>query len=167
MRLLDRHHKRGFAWIPVLIVAAIVILVVMAVLWYLHRHPHFFGVHHRNPAAHAWDKNKPASPSKKAHGDPYEIEGPAKERTLLHRVLPQYPDWAEEQGLQGAVELSFQVLEDGSVGPNITVIHTSMSTALDTLCQDALHQWKFSSGPVAKEESIIRFHFSLHDSAPR
>jgi TonB family protein len=95
----------------------------------------------------------------------FDLEGPLGNRPILHKVIPQYPSWAEEQGIVGSVQLYFTVTPDGSVRSNIQVRRTTGYPALDQLGVDALKQWKFAPLQAADEGKgewgLITFNFSL------
>jgi TonB family protein len=95
----------------------------------------------------------------------FEISGPLTNRPIVYKVIPEYPAWAEEQGIMGSVRLYFTVDSGGNVRSNIRVTKTTGYPALDQLGIDALKQWKFS--PLQSEDEgkgqwgIITFNFSL------
>lgn len=95
----------------------------------------------------------------------FEIAGPLNNRPIVHKVIPQYPAWAEEQGIIGSVRLYFTVTPDGVVRTNIRVTKTTGYPQLDQLGIDALKQWRFAPLNAADEGKgewgIITFNFSL------
>lgn len=95
----------------------------------------------------------------------FEIAGPLNNRTIAHKVIPQYPAWAEEQGIIGSVRLYFTVTPEGTVRTNIRVTKTTGYPQLDQLGIDALKQWRFAALGTADEGrgewGIITFNFSL------
>ncbi len=94
----------------------------------------------------------------------FEISGPLTNRPITYKVIPEYPAWAEEQGIMGSVRLYFTVDSAGNVRSGIRVQKTTGNQALDQLGIEALKQWKFSPLPGAAEEGqwgIITFNFSL------
>lgn len=94
-----------------------------------------------------------------------ELEGPIGSRTIIKKVIPQYPAWAEEQGIIGSVRIYFTVAADGSVRSNLRVTKTTGYPQLDQLGIDALKQWRFAPAPTGTDEGsqwgIITFNFSL------
>jgi protein TonB len=85
-------------------------------------------------------------------------------RPISFKVIPEYPAWAEEQGIMGSVRLYFTVDADGNVRTNIRVTKTTGYPALDQLGIDALKKWKFvplSGGGDEGQWGIITFNFSL------
>ncbi len=94
----------------------------------------------------------------------FDIAGPLGNRTILHKVIPQYPAWAEEQGIIGSVRIWFTVTSDGQVRSNMRVTKTTGYPELDKLALDALKQWRFASfnsNDEASQWGIITFTFSL------
>lgn len=94
----------------------------------------------------------------------FEIAGPLNNRTITHKVIPQYPAWAEEQGIIGSVRIWFTVTSDGTVRSNMRVTKTTGYPDLDKLALEALKQWQFASFASSDESSqwgIITFTFSL------
>lgn len=95
----------------------------------------------------------------------FELAGPLNNRPISHKVIPQYPAWAEEQGIIGSVRLYFTVTPEGVVRSNIRVTKTTGYPQLDQLGIDALKQWKFAPLSAADEGKgewgILTFNFSL------
>ncbi len=95
----------------------------------------------------------------------FDISGPLNNRPIVKKVIPQYPAWAEEQGIIGSVRLYFTVTPEGTVRPNIRVTKTTGYPQLDQLGIDALKQWQFapskSTDQGEGEWGIITFNFSL------
>jgi TonB family protein len=94
----------------------------------------------------------------------FDIAGPLNNRPILHKVIPQYPAWAEEQGIIGSVRIWFTVTPEGQVRSNMRVTKTTGYPELDKLALDALKQWRFAGFASADEASqwgIITFTFSL------
>ena len=94
----------------------------------------------------------------------FDIAGPLNNRPIMHKVIPQYPAWAEEQGIIGSVRIWFTVTPEGTVRTNMRVTKTTGYPDLDKLALDALKQWQFSTVDSTDESSqwgIITFTFSL------
>ncbi len=106
-----------------------------------------------------------AGGSAKAKGKKgFEIAGPLNNRPILHKVIPQYPAWAEEQGIIGSVRIWFTVTPDGAVRTNMRVTKTTGYPELDKLALDALKEWRFAVFNTSDDSSqwgIITFTFSL------
>jgi len=99
----------------------------------------------------------------------FEITGPLSRRTVLHKVIPSYPEWAEKQGIEAGVSVHFVVLSNGKVKDNIYVVRTSGYPVIDKLVMEALRDWQFASleGDLyGKEEwGVLTFYFSLEGGA--
>ena len=95
----------------------------------------------------------------------FEISGKLANRTILKKVIPQYPSWAEEQGIIGTLRLYFTVTPEGLVRSNIKVTKTTGNPQLDQVGIDALTQWQFAPQPTGNDDDvqwgIITFTFSL------
>jgi TonB family protein len=94
----------------------------------------------------------------------FEIAGPLNNRPITHKAIPQYPAWAEEQGIIGSVRIWFTVTSDGAVRSNMRVTKTTGYPDLDRLALEALKQWQFapfSSSDESSQWGIITFTFSL------
>ncbi len=94
----------------------------------------------------------------------FEISGPLNNRPILHKVIPPYPAWAEEQGIIGSVRIWFTVTSDGHVRSNMRVTKTTGYPDLDKLALDALKEWTFAVSNTNDDSSqwgIITFTFSL------
>ncbi|MBI4375659.1 MAG: energy transducer TonB [Elusimicrobia bacterium] len=95
----------------------------------------------------------------------WSIDGPAGNRRLIRRVLPQSPDWVSKRGLELTVEVKFQVLEDGSVKLGAVIRKTSGFPEIDQLALEALKKWKFESIPARPDNpatwGTVTFHFLM------
>ncbi len=91
------------------------------------------------------------------------IDGPLSNRHVLHRIIPTYPQWAEEQGIMGVVRIYFTVGQDGLVRSNLRIDKTTGNQELDRLAIDALRQWRFSAtaNDDGHQWGVITFTFSL------
>ena len=95
----------------------------------------------------------------------FEIVGPLANRKIIHKIIPEYPEWAKRQGVDAAVSLHFVVLSNGKVKKTIYVERTSGYSKLDKLVTDALGQWVFVALErkfYGKEQwGVITFYFNL------
>jgi TonB family protein len=94
----------------------------------------------------------------------FDIAGPLNNRPITSKTIPQYPGWAEEQGIIGSVRIWFTVTSEGTVRPNMRVTKTTGYPDLDKLALDALKQWHFATVESSDESTqwgIITFTFSL------
>jgi TonB family protein len=100
------------------------------------------------------------------HSEPkkgIEIEGPLADRKVVNYEIPEFPQWAKDQGvLEASVAIRFWVDKAGVVLPNMRVENTSGYGRLDRLAMDSLSKWKFA--PLISEEKqwgVITFRFLL------
>src|SRR5258708_24812674 len=101
---------------------------------------------YQNPwvPARGFSRFHPRPVYRAAHREPhFVITGALKNRSIVYKVLPSYPQWAEEQGFSGRVRLSFRVSEAGEVYPNIWVTQTGYPD-FDDAAIKALKHWKFA-----------------------
>jgi protein TonB len=104
------------------------------------------------------------APSRAAKKNGFDIAGPLNNRPILNKVIPQYPAWAEEQGIIGSVRIYFTVDATGAVRSNMQVRKTTGYPELDKLAMEALKQWRFAPFDASDEDNqwgIITFTFSL------
>lgn len=98
---------------------------------------------------------------------PVEITGPIKYR-LLKKVVPAYPEWAEEQGVMGIFQAEISVTPAGEVRSHMPLFNTTCSPELDKLAFESLKQWKFKavSPAVGDQQGVVTFRFKLEDPKP-
>lgn len=103
----------------------------------------------------------PAKPREKK--SMFTITGPLKDRDIVSQVTPEYPAWAQAQGIEAAVVLEFTVESSGQVKPNVIVRRTSGYPKLDETAIKALRQWKFAplSDANRNEVGLITFNYTL------
>jgi TonB family protein len=91
---------------------------------------------------------------------PYQIEGQAAGRTVVYKVIPEYPENLQKQA---TVKISFTVLANGQVGEMIPVIKSD--ALLEKITLDALRQWRFNAlpadAPQRVERGVITFRYLL------
>ncbi|MGB0078013.1 MAG: energy transducer TonB, partial [Candidatus Sulfotelmatobacter sp.] len=91
-----------------------------------------------------------------------ELPPDVAEAGLLHRVEPDYPEAARQQGIQGAVVLSVRIAQDGGV-QSATLV--SGPALLAQAASDAVKQWRFKprlvSGRPAEMQTKITLEFRL------
>ncbi|MFZ1169423.1 MAG: TonB family protein [Candidatus Sulfotelmatobacter sp.] len=91
-----------------------------------------------------------------------ELAPDVAEAGLLHRVEPDYPEAARQQGIQGAVVLSVRIAQDGGV-QSATLV--SGPALLAQAASDAVKQWRFKprlvSGRPAEMQTKITLEFRL------
>ncbi len=87
------------------------------------------------------DSNPNAQP-----GGSKTMVGPVFSRAIRNSVYPEYPDWAQKQGIQTEVVLKFYVNADGNV-IDIESEKQSGYPRLDYICREALRRWSFDPLP--------------------
>ncbi len=94
----------------------------------------------------------------------FQITGPLADRKIITQVAPEYPEWAQQQGIESTVVLEFTVDSAGDVKPTIIVRRTTGYQKLDDVAIQALRRWKFVPlTDVNRDEvGLITFNFSLH-----
>ena len=98
-------------------------------------------------------------------GASFQIQGPISAREVVHSVVPSYPRWAIEKGIEPTLTLRFAVLPSGKVKDTIFIIRTSGYPELDKSVIDALKKWTFKPLPKdslwREEWGEVTFIFSL------
>jgi len=97
------------------------------------------------------------------------VEQPAAsdgaERSLIHRVEPQYPAEAKARHIQGPVVLDIQVMGDGAVG-KVAVV--SGDPLLTQSAIDAVKQWRYQpeleNGREIESQARVTVKFTLPES---
>ena len=95
----------------------------------------------------------------------YSITGPLRDRKILRKILPEYPEWAQQKGATAVIALHLSVDPDGSVQSSVFVEQTSGSGEWDQQVANALRSWRF--GPLAAEamqevqDGVVTFRFTL------
>jgi len=89
----------------------------------------------------------------------------AAERSLIHRVEPQYPAEAKARHIQGPVVLDIQVMGDGAVGKVVVV---SGDPLLTQSAIDAVKQWRYQAemqnGQEIESQARVTVKFTLPES---
>jgi TonB family protein len=101
---------------------------------------------------------------KKENKSMFVITGPLKDRKIEKQVVPEYPAWAQSQGIEASVVLEFTVDPSGIVKNSISVRRTSGYPKLDDTAIKALLKWKFIALPEdenREEVGLITFNYSL------
>jgi len=91
------------------------------------------------------------------------IKGPlgAGGREILREVEPKYPDWAQQQGVVGKVEVKCWVLPDGEVN-EVRIENSSGTAELDECASRALMKWRFERvGEEERQWGIVLFDFNF------
>lgn len=97
-----------------------------------------------------------------SYGKPPEIEGPLHDRAILYKPQPpEYPDWAEEIGLDFDVELRLLVASDGRVQFAEPLISSGFP-AIDCLGVRYMRGWRFVPLDEGKNQwGTIKLNFRL------
>jgi len=89
------------------------------------------------------------------------IVGWAMTREVLRVVEPDYPNWAKEREVEGAVEVMCVVLPSGEVATTVTRLISGWSE-LEQSVRQAVGEWRFE--PIPGEEvqaGIVRVAFDF------
>lgn len=95
----------------------------------------------------------------------FSITGPLRDRKILSKVMPEYPEWAQQKGATAVIALHLAVDPDGTVETSVFVEQTSGSGEWDQEVVNALRNWRFA--PLASEatqevqDGTITFRFTL------
>lgn len=82
-----------------------------------------------------------------AGDSPYQIEGKAAKRTILSKVIPQYPENVQQEAM---IKIRFSVLPNGLVGDMIPVLKSN--DHLERITLTAFKQWRFNPLPPDVEQ---------------
>jgi TonB family protein len=95
------------------------------------------------------------------------LAGPIADRRVLSTVVPDYPDWAKREAVEGSVTLYFVVRPDGTVKENVVIQKTAGFGEFDDNARTALRAWRFEplhGGRTGEQWGTITFHFRLRDA---
>ena len=90
---------------------------------------------------------------------PIRISWKDEKRKLLSYFPPVYPLQAEEEGMEGTVELTFLVDKEGEV-KEVILKKSSGYPLLDTLSIECLYRWRFTPGSKVSK-GMVKFVFEL------
>ncbi|MCM8825614.1 MAG: TonB family protein [Candidatus Omnitrophica bacterium] len=90
-------------------------------------------------------------PYGKIEGEGFEIYGPGGTRPIISKILPEYPIWAEQQGIEFNVKIKIWVNKDGFVSAT-DIIETSGYRKLDIIAEEAIKKWRFAK--IDKDISV-------------
>jgi TonB family protein len=82
-------------------------------------------------------------------------------------VVPEYPEWAKREAVEGSVTLYFVVRSDGTVKENVVIQKTAGFGDFDENARLALRGWLFEplrGGRTGEQWGTITFHFRLRDA---
>jgi TonB family protein len=95
------------------------------------------------------------------------LAGPIADRRVLSTVVPEYPEWAKKEAVEGSVTLYFVVRPDGSVKENVVIQKTAGFGDFDDNARTALRAWRFEplhDGRTGEQWGTITFRFRLRDA---
>jgi len=95
------------------------------------------------------------------------VAGPIADRPVLQTVVPEYPEWAKKEAVEGSVTLYFVVRSDGTVKENVVIQKTAGFGDFDENARLALRGWLFEplrGGRTGEQWGTITFHFRLRDA---
>ena len=151
----------------ILVIALSLLLVTLCVVYFRHGMRPFpnppAGIEVVKEPAAKRHKTAGALPPKPGPQGPVDISGPLKDRALVSWVLPDYPDWAQEQGITGTLRMKIWVTPAGVVKSFMEPQQLSSDPRLDEKAVDALRQWQFVEKPnsFGDQWGVITVRFSL------
>ncbi len=81
------------------------------------------------------------------------VGGEIRDRKIVYKVLPEYPEWARKKGIAGTVVVRFIVTPEGNVKESSIIIESSSGyPGLDEAVVSALKKWKFEPLPTGVEQ---------------
>ena len=95
------------------------------------------------------------------------VAGPIADRPVLRTVVPEYPDWAKKEAVEGAVTLYFVVRSDGTVKENVVIQKTAGFGDFDENARSAIRAWLFEplrGGRTGEQWGTITFRFRLQNA---
>jgi TonB family protein len=95
------------------------------------------------------------------------VAGPIADRPVLRTVVPEYPDWAKKEAVEGSVTLYFVVRSDGTVKENVVIQKTAGFGDFDENARSAIRAWLFEplrGGRTGEQWGTITFRFRLQNA---
>jgi len=89
-----------------------------------------------------------------------DTDAPVTTREILHRPLPQVPEWLEREGEDVRVSVRYSIDENGRIS-TMEILKSSGYSELDTLVMETMQEWKWEPGNKTTPERIIVFRFQL------
>jgi len=91
------------------------------------------------------------------------ITGPIMARKILNMVKPEYPNWAKEREVEGAVEIMCAVLPSGEVATPAIWLRSEWPE-LDQSVVQAIGEWRFEPIPGDEVQAgIVRIAFDFSE----
>ncbi len=88
-----------------------------------------------------------------------------QEAQLTKRVAPEYPESAFRKGIEGSVEVSFTITNQGAV-TNVSVVSADPPEVFDRAAIEAVRRWryepKFVDGQPVESPSQVHLQFKLN-----
>ena len=88
----------------------------------------------------------------------------ASELNRTRYTQPQYPPTARDHGIEGWVDLQFQVRKDGSLG-DVTVVGAEPVGVFEESALDAVRRWRYQpimrDGQASEQRARIRVRFAV------
>jgi TonB family protein len=95
------------------------------------------------------------------------VAGPIADRPVLQTVVPEYPEWAKREAVEGSVTLYFVVRSNGTVKENVVIQKTAGFGDFDENARAAIRGWLFEplrGGRTGEQWGTITFRFRLRDA---
>jgi TonB family protein len=92
------------------------------------------------------------------------LAGPIADRPVLQSAVPDYPEWAKREAVEGSVTLYFVVRPDGAVKENVVIQKTAGFGDFDENARLAIRAWRFEplrGGRTGEQWGTITFHYRL------
>ncbi|WP_300527764.1 energy transducer TonB [Maricaulis sp.] len=81
-------------------------------------------------------------------------------RDAINLVAPDYPRSAERRGIEGSVQVRYDIAADGSV-ENIEVVETTHPGIFDRAALRAVESWRYEAAAERTEGHTFTLEFSL------
>jgi len=95
------------------------------------------------------------------------LAGPIADRPVLQAAVPDYPEWAKREAVEGSVTLYFVVRPDGGVKENVVIQKTAGFGDFDENARLAIRAWRFEplrGGRTGEQWGTITFHYRLRSA---
>ena len=92
------------------------------------------------------------------------LAGPIADRPVLQAAVPDYPEWAKREAVEGSVTIYFVVRADGGVKENVVIQKTAGFGDFDENARLAIRAWRFEplrGGRTGEQWGTITFHYRL------
>ena len=92
------------------------------------------------------------------------LAGPIADRPVVQAAVPDYPEWAKREAVEGSVTIYFVVRPDGGVKENVVIQKTAGFGDFDENARLAIRAWRFEplrGGRTGEQWGTITFHYRL------